>query len=56
MSTLYLLTEANEAPIARNMDLSTYKNVAITGWFDAEDGEGGLPHLPAHLHPRPGRP
>ena len=38
--TLYLLTEANEAPIARNMDLSTYKNVAITGWFDAEDGEG----------------
>ena len=36
--TLYLLTEANEAPIARNMDLSTYKNVAITGWFDAEDG------------------
>ena len=25
---------------AWNMDLSTYKNVAITGWFDAEDGEG----------------
>ena len=22
------------------MDLATYKNVAITGWFDAEDGEG----------------
>ena len=38
--TLYLLTEANEAPIARNMDLSTYKHVAITGWFDAEAGEG----------------
>ena len=38
--TLYLLTEENQAPIARNMDLSTYKNVAITGWFDAEDGEG----------------
>ena len=28
--TLYLLTAANEAPIARNMDLSTYRNVAIT--------------------------
>ena len=27
--TLYLLTAANEAPIARNMDLSTYRNVAI---------------------------
>lgn len=38
--TLYLLTAANEAPIARNMDLSTYKNVAITGYFDAVDSEG----------------
>ena len=38
--TLYLLTAANEAPIARNMDLSTYRNVAITGYFDAVDGEG----------------
>lgn len=38
--TLYLLTAANEAPIARNMDLSTYKNVAITGYFDAVDNEG----------------
>ena len=35
--TLYLLTEENQAPIARNMDLSTYKNVAITGYFDAVD-------------------
>ena len=52
--TLYLLTEANEAPIARNMDLSTYKNVAITGWFDAEGRRRGLPHLPAHLHPARG--
>lgn len=40
MVTLYLLTAANEAPIARNMDLSTYKNVAITGYFDAVDSEG----------------
>ena len=38
--TLYLLTEENLAPIARNMDLSTYKNVAITSYFDAVDGEG----------------
>lgn len=38
--TLFLLTEANEAPIARNMDMNTYKNVAITGYFDAVDGEG----------------
>lgn len=38
--TLYLLTAANEVPIARNMDLSTYRNVAITGYFDAVDGEG----------------
>ena len=29
-----------KAPIARNMDLSTYRNVAITGYFDAVDGEG----------------
>ena len=36
----YLLTEENLAPIARNMDLSTYKNVAITSYFDAVDGEG----------------
>lgn len=38
--TLYLLTEENKAPVARNMDLTTYKNVAVTGWFDAVDGEG----------------
>ena len=38
--TLYLLTQANRAPEARNMDLSTYKNVAITGYFYAADPEG----------------
>lgn len=38
--TLILLTQANQPPIARNMDLSTYKNVALTGWFDAVDAEG----------------
>lgn len=38
--TLYLLTEENNPPVARNMELTTYKNVAITGYFDAVDGEG----------------
>lgn len=38
--TLYLLTQANNPPVARNMELTTYKNVAITGYFDAVDGEG----------------
>lgn len=38
--SLILLTQANHAPIARNLELSTYKNVALTAWFDAVDGEG----------------
>lgn len=38
--TIHLLTQANQPPIARNMDLSTYKNIAITGYFDAVDSEG----------------
>ena len=38
--TLYLLTQENNPPVARNMELTTYKNVAITGYFDAVDGEG----------------
>ena len=38
--TLYLLDEANDPPIARNMELSTYQNIAVTGYFDAVDGEG----------------
>lgn len=40
--TIYLLTEENHPPVARNMDLSTYKNVALTGYFDAVDTEGDL--------------
>jgi len=40
--TLYLLTEENQTPIARNMDLSTYKNIAITSYFDAVDSEGDI--------------
>lgn len=35
-----LLTKENHPPVARNMDLSTYKNVSITGYFDAVDAEG----------------
>lgn len=38
--TISLLQKENETPIARNMELSTYKNIAITGYFDAVDNEG----------------
>ena len=38
--TIYLLSQANNPPVARNMELTTYKNVAVTGYFDAVDGEG----------------
>lgn len=38
--TIHLLTEANNPPVARNMELTTYKNVAVTGYFDAVDSEG----------------
>ena len=40
--TLYLLNQENHPPIARNMELSTYKNVSITGYFDAVDAEGDV--------------
>ena len=40
--TLYLLDQQNHPPIARNMELSTYRNVAITGYFDAVDAEGDV--------------
>ena len=39
---LVLLTQANQAPIARNMELSTYKDVSLTSWFDAVDSEGDV--------------
>ena len=39
---LYRLTEANGAPVAENLELSTYKNVAVTGQFSAVDPEGDL--------------
>ncbi|NBI09074.1 S-layer homology domain-containing protein [Colidextribacter sp. OB.20] len=38
--TLHLLTRENTPPVARNMELTTYKNVAVTGYFDAVDSEG----------------
>ena len=34
------LSQANQAPIAEHLSLSTYKNVAVTGWFKATDAEG----------------
>ena len=37
---LYLLREENQAPIAENMSLCTYKNVPVTGYFQAVDAEG----------------
>lgn len=39
---LYLLSEANSGPIAENLTLNTYKNVAISGQFAAVDPEGDL--------------
>ena len=42
--TLYLLDRQNLPPIARNLELSTYKNIAVTGRFSAEDREGDLLH------------
>lgn len=40
--TLLLVQQPDQAPIARNMELSTYKDVALTGWFDAVDSEGSV--------------
>lgn len=39
---IVLLTKQNNPPVARNMDLATYKNVSITGYFDAVDAEGDV--------------
>ena len=39
---LYLLAEENGAPIAENLQFTTYKNVAYTGTFAAVDPEGDL--------------
>ena len=37
---IHLLKEHNQAPIAENMSLSTYKNIPVTGFFQAVDAEG----------------
>ena len=39
---LHLLKEANGAPVAENLELTTYKNVAVTDRFSAVDPEGDL--------------
>ncbi len=39
---LYLLTEENNAPVAENLEFTTYKDVAYTGTFGAVDPEGDL--------------
>ncbi|WP_186564822.1 Ig-like domain-containing protein [Lawsonibacter celer] len=39
---LYLLAGENSTPVAENLNMSTYKNVAITGQFAAVDPEGDL--------------
>ncbi len=39
---LYLLASANEAPVAENLELCTYKNVEIQGTFAGVDPEGDL--------------
>lgn len=49
---IHLLKEHNQAPIAENMSLSTYKNIPVTGFFQAVDAEGDpltfqITHSPA---------
>lgn len=39
---IHLLSAANGAPVAENLEMSTYKNVAVTGRFTATDPEGDL--------------
>ena len=40
--SLVLLTKENHPPVARDLELSTYKNVTVTGYFDAVDAEGDV--------------
>ena len=39
---LTLLDRENHPPVARSMELTTYKNVSVTGYFDAVDTEGDV--------------
>lgn len=50
---LFLLGEANSAPVARDMEFTTYKNVAVTERFDGVDPEGDL--LTYHVVKKPAR-
>lgn len=50
---MYLLSEENGAPVAEHLELSTYKNVAITAEFAAVDPEGDL--LSYHILNKPAR-
>lgn len=50
---LYLLAEENSTPIAENLTLTTYQNVAISGQFAAVDPEGDL--LTFQLMDKPAR-
>ncbi len=50
---LYLLAQENGAPVAENLELSTYKNVALTAQLSAVDPEGDL--LTFHLLDKPAR-
>lgn len=50
---LFLLGEANSAPVARDMEFTTYKNVAVTERFNGVDPEGDL--LTYHVVKKPAR-
>ena len=50
---LFLLGEANSAPVARDMEFTTYKNVAVTERFDGVDPEGDI--LTYHVVKKPAR-
>ena len=50
---LFLLAEENGAPVARDLELTTYKNVAVTERFDGVDPEGDL--LTYHVVKKPAR-
>lgn len=50
---LYLLTAENGSPIAENLELTTYKNVAVTAQFAAVDPEGDI--LTFRLADKPAR-
>lgn len=40
--SIVLLTKENHPPVARDLELSTFKNVSVTGYFDAVDAEGDV--------------